>query len=143
MKPELAKVGPAWDGGNIQKWPGVAGVAGQTNYLAHNTNPFLPDPVDSSSIRDHMVGGRRTRKRKSRKHRKTKKPRKLKKSKKSKKHITKRHQRGGSQHGNTIMPQSLVNLGRTMQYNAGNVWSSFMGEPAPVNPDPMVQPIGV
>ena len=39
MKPELAKVGPAWEGGNIERWPGVAGIAGETNHLEHN-NPF-------------------------------------------------------------------------------------------------------
>ena len=121
MKPELAKVGPAWDGGNIETWPGVGGVPGQTNHLAQNKNPFLPDPENTS-----LVGGR-----KSRRH-----------ARKSRRH-TKRKFRGGSKHGKTLFPQSLVNLGRNMQYNAESTWSSFTGAQQPVNPDPLVQPIGI
>ena len=48
MKPELAKVGPAWEGGNIERWPGVGGAAGETNHLDHNINNFLPDAVFST-----------------------------------------------------------------------------------------------
>ena len=148
MKPELAKVGPAWEGGNIERWPGVAGIAGETNHLEHNTNPFLPDPIDSSSTRDIvMTAGKKSRK--SRKGKKGKKSRKDKKSKRGrhavksrKKTKTKRKMRGGSKHGNTLLPQSLVNLGRSAQYNIKGVWSDFTGSQAPVNPDPTVQPIG-
>ena len=141
MKPELAKVGPAWDGGNLERWPGVAGVAGQTNHLAQNTNPFLPDPKNTSSNRDNLVGGRKSRRhtRKSRKH--TRKSRKH--TRKSRRHSHKRKFRGGSKHGNTLFPQSLVNLGRNMQFNAESTWSSFTGAQQPVNPDPLVQPIGL
>ena len=142
MKPELAKVGPAWDGGNIETWPGVGGVPGQTNHLAQNKNPFLPDPENTS-----LVGGRKSRRhaRKSRRHvRKSR--RHVRKSRrrvrKSRRH-TKRKFRGGSKHGKTLFPQSLVNLGRNMQYNAESTWSSFTGAQQPVNPDPLVQPIGI
>ena len=163
MKPELAKVGPAWDGGNIETWPGVGGVPGQTNHLAQNKNPFLPDPENTS-----LVGGRKSRRharksrrhvRKSRRHvRKSrrharKSRRHVRKSRrhvrKSRRHVrksrrhTKRKFRGGSKHGKTLFPQSLVNLGRNMQYNAESTWSSFTGAQQPVNPDPLVQPIGI
>ena len=135
MKPELAKVGPAWDGGNIETWPGVGGVPGETNHLAQNKNPFLPDPENTS-----LVGGRKSRRhaRKSRRH--VRKSRRH--ARKSRRH-TKRKFRGGSKHGKTLFPQSLVNLGRNMQYNAESTWSSFTGAQQPVNPDPLVQPIGI
>ena len=124
MKSELAKVGPAWEGGNIQRWPGAAGVAGETNYLAQNINPFLPDPVNSSSVRDLVTkGGKR---------RHTKKG----------KRTRRKRIRGGSKHGTTLLPQSIVNLGRTAEYNVQGVWSDFTGSQGPVNPDPSVQPIG-
>ena len=140
MRAELAKVGPAWEGGNIERWPGVAGITGETNHLEHNINPFLPDPINSSSARDKvMIAGK-----KSRKNRKGKKGKKVKKSQKrtyGAKTRKKRKMRGGSKHGNTLLPQSLINLGRTAQYNIQGVWSDFTGSQAPVNPDPSVQPI--
>ena len=158
MKPELAKVGPPWNGGNIETWPGVGGVPGQTNHLAQNKNPFLPDPENTS-----LVGGRKSRRhvrksrrhaRKSRRHvRKSrrhvrKSRRNVRKSRKhtrkSRRHLRKsRKYKGGSKHGNTLFPQSLVNLGRNMQYNAESTWSAFTGAQQPVNPDPLVQPIGI
>ena len=51
MISELAKIGPSWNGEDIQTWPGVAGNSGESNYLAHNVNPFLPDPVNTSKFR--------------------------------------------------------------------------------------------
>ena len=48
---------------------------------------------------------------------------------------------GGSHHGNTMLPQSLVNLGRNIQYNIEDTWSSFTGAQSRVNPSPLVQPI--
>jgi hypothetical protein len=171
MKPELAKVGPAWEGGDIEKWPGVAGVAGQTNHLAQNLDPFLPDPENTSSNMENqkMSGGkrsrhhrRRTSKHKSKskrgrhtkskrgRHTKSKRGRHTKskrgrhtKSKRGRHTKSKRRYRGGSKHGRTLLPQSLVNLGRNLQYNGKSTWSSFMGEQQPVNPDPLVQPIGM
>ena len=167
MKPELAKVGPAWEGGDIEKWPGVGGVPGQTNHLAKNNDPFLPDPENTSSNMENqgMTGGKRSRGRRGRSHKKrrhtkskrrhTKSKRRHTKSKrrhtKSKRRHTKskrrhtrktRKYRGGSKHGRTLLPQSLVNLGRNIQYNAESTWSSFTGAQQPVNPDPLVQPIG-
>ncbi|MGI9555099.1 MAG: hypothetical protein ACR2M6_03905 [Vampirovibrionia bacterium] len=138
MKPELAKVGPAWDGGDIQKWPGVAGFQGVTNHLAHNNNPFLPDPVDSSSSRR---GGKKKSKAKKSKRKASKNAKK--KSNKSKKRRTMKKQRGGSRHGNTLIPQQLVNLGRNAEYSIERWWSGLTGSAPPVNPDPSKQPIGM
>lgn len=139
MKPELAKVGPAWDGGDIQKWPGVAGVQGVTNHLAHNKNPFLPDPVDSSSIRR---GGKKKSKGKKNKMTKRKASKKAKKKSRQQKRTMKK-QRGGSTHGNTLLPQQLVNLGRNAEYSIERWWSDLTGSAPPVNPDPSKQPIGM
>lgn len=148
MKPELAKVGPAWDGGDIEKWPGVDGRASITNHLAYNNNPFLPDPIDSSSARDNLVGGKKTRK--GRNTRKGVKKSKGKRMKRTNKPITKKRrvrkykkQRGGGHHGKTLLPQSLVNLGRNTQYNVEGWWNAFTGSQGPVDPDPSVQPIGL
>tara|TARA_B110000858_G_C17807003_1_gene478630 strand:+ start:1038 stop:1472 length:435 start_codon:yes stop_codon:yes gene_type:complete len=143
MKPELAKVGPAWEGGNIERWPGVAGIPGETNHLGR-IDPFLPDPIDSSSNRDIvMKGGQKKTAKKSRKGKRVKKSNKGRSGIKSrKKRKTKRRKRGGSKHGNTLLPQSLVNLGRSAQYNIKGVWSDFTSSHTPVNPDPSVQPIG-
>lgn len=155
MKDELAKVGPAWNGSDIETWPGVGGNDGESNYLAHNTNPFLPAPENTSITHDEnmrMRGGRTRRKtlRKGKKGKRTKKSKKGKKSKrvnkkgkKTGKKYTKRRYRGGSHHGNTILPQSLVNLGRNLQYNIEGAYSRFNGSQPPVNPDPQVQPIGL
>ena len=113
MKPELAKVGPAWDGGDIQKWPGVAGVQGVTNHL-DRIKTFLPDPVNSSSTR----GGKRKSKSKRKASKKAKK-----KSKQRKR--TMKKQRGGSTHGNTLLPQQLVNLGRNVEYSLERLFHSL------------------
>ena len=148
MKQELAKVGPAWEGSDIEKWPRVAGVAGQTNHLAHNVNPFLPDPIDSSSAHDNLAGGKKTRKK--RYTRNSVKKSKRKRGKKTNKRVTKKRSvrkykkhRGGGHHGNTLLPQSLVNLGRNTQYNVEGWWNAFTGSNGPVDPDPSIQPIGL
>lgn len=136
MKTELAKVGPSWDGSNLEKWPGVGGIAGETNHLAHNDNPFLPDPENTNSTRENiMVGGKRKNKKTNKKKRKTNK--KKKKTNKKKK----KTQKGGSHHGNTIIPSFLVNLGRNIEFAVTNTWSSFTGGEAPVNPNSILQPI--
>jgi hypothetical protein len=135
IRPALAKVGPVWTG-NPETWPGVEGKAGITNHFAQNVNPILPDP-DSSTL---IHGGKRKSKSK-RRGRKSK--RTLRKSKRTtRKSKSRKTKRGGSHHGNTIVPQPIVNLGREMSYHGKNFWNAFVGNPAAVNPDPMVQPIG-
>ena len=49
--------------------------------------------------------------------------------------------RGGKHHGNTLMPQPIVNLGRNIAYQGENLWNNFAGNPSAVNPDPLDQPI--
>jgi len=135
IRPALAKVGPAWTG-NPETWPGVGGKAGITNRLAQNVNPKLPDPESSTLIH----GGKRKSKSKRRGRKSKRTARKSKRAlRKSKSRKTKR---GGSNHGNTVVPQPIVNLGREMSYHGKNFWNAFVGNPAAVNPDPMVQPIG-
>ncbi len=144
MKPELAKVGLPWDGGNIQRWPGVAGISGETNHLAQNINPFFPDPTDSSSSRDTaFVGGKKRQTKKGKRHAKKSKrhTKKGRRHNKKQKYTRRKNLRGGSKHGNTLLPQSLVNLGRTAEYNIKGLWSNFTGSQYPVNPDPTKQPI--
>ena len=147
MKAELAKVGLPWEGGDVEKWPGVGGKDGQTNYLAQNLDPFLPDPENTSSNMENqgMTGGKRSRRRRGRSHKKRRHTKSKRRHTKSKRRHTRRTRkyRGGSKHGRTILPQSLVNLGRNLQYNAESTWSSFTGAQQPVNPDPLVQPIGM
>jgi hypothetical protein len=52
-------------------------------------------------------------------------------------------QRGGSKFDmntrDTLIPQGLVNIGRSFLYNSSN--NSFLGAYPVVNPDPTVQPI--
>jgi hypothetical protein len=142
IRPALAKVGPAWTG-NPETWPGVEGKAGITNHLAQNVNPILPDPESSTLIH----GGKRKSKSKRRGRKSKRIARKSKRTtRKSKrtarKSKSRKTKRGGSHHGSTIVPQPIVNLGREMSYHGKNFWNAFVGNPAAVNPDPMVQPIG-
>jgi hypothetical protein len=154
MKHQLAKVGEPWDGGDIKTWPGVSGTQGVSNHLSQNTNPFLPDPLDTNGI--HIKGGGRKsiksrksnkksikKSRKSRKHKKSiKKSRKSRKHKKSRKKSRKTFRRsrkiykGGSHHGGTLMPQSLVDLWRDGGYQLEKGYSAITGDNPPVNPNP-------
>ena len=138
MKPELAKVGSSWDGSDLEKWPGVAGIAGETNHLAHNDNPFLPDPENTNSTRENTMTGGKSKNKKKKTNKKRKKTIKKKKKTIKKK---KKTQKGGSHHGNTMMPDFLVNLGRNIEFAVTNTWSSFTGGESPVNPNPINQPI--
>jgi hypothetical protein len=91
MKSEIAKIGPPWNGGDIQTWPGVAGNPGESNYLANNVNPFLPDPVNTSDFRGGKKPSKKHSKKHSKKMKKTKKTmKKTKKTKKNKKTMKKR-----------------------------------------------------
>ena len=134
----------------------------------YNKNPFLPDSTNSTITSPYMLmkGGkkrrrratkkmkRRTRKSKKRVHKKHSKrhskshsKRHSKRDHKSKRH-PKRHtkkiyMRGGG-HGGTPygLPQSLVNMGREIEYGIKSLYESAVGGNTPVNPDPSIQPIG-
>ena len=136
FKPAVAKVGGPWDGSNPETWPGVEGKAGVTNHYAHNINPFLPDPESTplthynpETPKAGMSGGRK------RKGKPTKSKGKPTKGK------GKTSKRGGGSHGNTIVPQPVVNLGRNVVYQGENFWNALVGNAPAVDPDPMVQPI--
>lgn len=66
MKQELAFVGSPW-GPNPASWPGVAGVAGETNYLPYVKNPYLPDPMDAGMQPSEpgLIGGARKKSKKT------------------------------------------------------------------------------
>ena len=147
FKPALAKVGPPITGSPCT-WPGVDGLQGITNHYSQNVDPFLPDPTNTSLLESQplagMSGGRKRKgtKRKGkgtkRKGKGTKRKGKGTKRKGTKRKGTKR--KGGSNHGNTLMPQALVNAGRSLDYNLRYGLSEFTGSQRPVNPDPTVQP---
>jgi hypothetical protein len=171
FKPAIAKVGGPWDGANPETWPGVGGTPGTTNHYDHNTNPFLPDPESTplthynpETPKTGMSGGRKrkskttnrkskttnrkskTTKRKSKTtKRKSKTTKRKSKTTKRKSKTTKRKskttKRGGGSHGNTIVPQPVVNLGRSVTYQGKNLWNSFVGNSPAINPNPLVQPI--
>ena len=127
-------VGSPWTS-NPSTWPGAAGIAGTTNYysLAKNNMPF-PEPSSQS-------GGRKlrcwTRKASNKKNYVVCSGSKGQKRRKSKRLRNKR-QRGGK--GTTLLPQSLVNAGRAIQFQTQSLYNGFRGLPAPVNPNPDVQP---
>ena len=136
FKPAIAKVGGPWDGANPKTWPGVGGTPGTTNYYDYNTGPSLPDPestplthYNSETPKTGMSGGRK------------RKGKTTKRKSKTTKRKSKTTKRGGGSHGNTIVPQPVVNLGRTVTYQGKNLWNSFVGNSPAINPDPLVQPI--
>ena len=88
-------------------WPGVDGVGGNRNYLAHNDYKVDPQTamVAAGANRPFSVGGRRGRK-----------------------------QKGGTT--SNFLSQDLINLGRQFQYGVGSVYNGLLGYSAPVNPLP-------
>ena len=166
FKPAVAKVGGPWDGSNPETWPGVEGKAGVTNHYAHNINPFLPDPESTplthynpETPKAGMSGGRKRKGKGKATKRKGKATKRKGKTTKRKGKTTKRKgkptkskgkptkgkgktsKRGGGSHGNTIVPQPVVNLGRNVVYQGENFWNALVGNAPAVDPDPMVQPI--
>ena len=116
--PQPAFVGVPWKG-DIGNWPGVAGQDGVTNHFA--MNKYVPyDPVagimqeraGSLFLGKYTGGGK-------------------KKSNKSKKMSKMSKKRGGG-----LIPQDLVNFGRTFTYGLGSAYNSINGYQQPVNPLP-------
>lgn len=110
-----AFVGAPWTG-SISNWPGVAGQDGVTNHFA--MNKYVPfDPVAGvmqeragSLFLGEYTGGSK------------------KKSNKSKRMSKKR--------GGGLIPQDLVNFGRTFTYGLGSAYNAINGYQQPVNPLP-------
>ena len=164
-----SRVGCSWNGYNVNRWPGIAGVPGQTNYLELSKNGVPSGattlPVSTSNM---MMGGRRTRrygkgkgkgKRKSLHRRASKKMHKRKnktrrhRNKRSRRH---RRTRGGgcgcaSPMGMTggsglirgrLAPEQLVNAYRSIIHAPSkfiNTWGGLQ-QPANLTATPTYQP---
>ncbi len=111
-------VGAPWDGGKISSWPGVAGIDGVSNHYGLNSNNTDPQysPVNQERSQISYNGGKRRKKRNGK--------------------FTRR-KRGGM----NIIPQDLVNMGRTFSYGVGSAYNSLNGYTRPVNPLPFMDQI--
>lgn len=99
-------------------WPGVSGVQGDNNYLAHNDykTDISRQMIATGANPPFSIGGRRRTTRKSRKGR-----------------------RGKTQRGGTLsnfLTQDLINLGRQFQFGVGSAYNTLSGYSAPVSPLP-------
>jgi hypothetical protein len=88
-------------------WPGVDGVDGNRNYLAHNDYKVDPQTamIATGANPPFSIGGKRGRK-----------------------------QKGGTM--SNFISQDIINLGRQFQYGVGSVYNGLLGYSAPVNPMP-------
>jgi hypothetical protein len=120
--PAPAFVGASWTPA-ISGWPGVSGQAGVTNHYSMNKyEPYDPQTEVMQERAGSLFLGKYTGGKKS-----------------SKKSIISRKKRGGG-----LIPQDLVNFGRTFTYGLGSAYNSINGYAQPVNPlpykDQLVQP---
>jgi hypothetical protein len=90
----------------ISGWPGVAGKDGQTNFFPLNKYDKPYLQTEQISERDQQT------------------------YMKDMKGGSRRRRAGG------ILPQDLVNLGRSMVYGVGSAYNSLNGYPVPANPLP-------
>ena len=104
-------VGSPWTP-QVSGWPGVAGLPGQTNYLSLNEykggDPQTQGIQFNKDTMSPTKGGGRGRGRG-------------------------RGKKGGS---GTLIPQDLVNLGRTLTYGLGSAYNNINGYAQPVSPLP-------
>jgi len=120
-----ALVGAPWTP-EISGWPGVAGQDGVTNnYSMNNYKPFDPQTQVMSEragplFLGEYTGGKRSGSKRSGSKRRGSKRRRGRKGKK----------------GGGIIPQDLVNFGRTFTYGLGSAYNSINGYAAPVSPLP-------
>ena len=151
------RVGCSWNGNNVNQWPGVAGVQGQTNYLALSKYGGAVGgvrlPVSTSNT---MTGGKRTRrygKGKGR-HKRVTRRRRGRKGKSHKRRRT-RSRSGGSCCGNgqymtggsglvrgRLFPAQLVNAYRSVIHAPSkfiNEWGGLK-QPANLTATPTFQP---
>ena len=99
-------------------WPGVNGVQGDNNYLAHNDykTDISRQMIATGANPPFSIGGRRRGTRKSRKGKRSK------------------TQRGGTL--SNFLTQDLINLGRQFQFGVGSAYNTLSGYSAPVSPLP-------
>jgi hypothetical protein len=90
-------------------WPGVNGVQGDRNYLAHNDYKVDPQTalIATGANPPFSIGGKRGRK---------------------------KGQRGGTL--SNFLGQDLINLGRQVQFGFGSAYNALSGFSAPVSPLP-------
>lgn len=104
--------GNAYTPGNVNGWPGVNGIQGDSNHFALNTykNDVSRQMIDLGPAPPFtgMKGGSKKSKSKSKK--------------------------GGGL--TNFLFQDLVNLGRQFQFNLGSAYNGLQGYSAPVNPAP-------
>lgn len=117
FSPASYPVGSPWKPNNISSWAGLTnGVSKTGNHFAFKGGIVEPHPESTS-----YKGGR-----------------KHKKQKHSKNNTRKIYLKGGR---TTLMPQSLVNLGRSVAFSAGELVNNWSGKQGPLSPSPTVQPI--
>lgn len=121
FSPASYPVGASWQSGDVNSWAGVVkGVSQTGNHLAFKGGLVEPHPESSSNTQCGPCKGGSRRRRHKRK-------------------TNKRYLRGGSR--DTLMPQSLVNLGRQITFGAGDLINSWSGKQPMLSPAPTVQPI--
>lgn len=115
-------IGYPWKSDDASTWPGVKGIDSESNHLSLSkygvpAGPFDP-PISTTDLA--IKGGKR-------------KTRKMCKRKTSKRKTSKRKiKKGGG-----LIPQDLVNLGRSFGFGIQNVASNFSSSKStPVNPLP-------
>lgn len=126
FSPASYPVGNSWNSGDVNSWAGVVrGVSETGNHLPFKGSNVEPHP--ESSRNNHNGGSKRGSRTKyagykKRSHRRSK-----------------RILKGGSR--DTLMPQSLVNLGRNLTFGAGDLINTWSGKQPMLSPSPTVQPI--
>lgn len=133
FSPASYPVGASWQSGNVDSWAGVVkGVAQTGNHLQFRGGLVEPHPESSSNTQcGPCKGGSRRRSRKNKsvsKH-----------SRRNRRRLRNKAQRGGAR--DTLMPQSLVNLGRQITFGAGDLINSWSGKQPMLSPAPTEQPI--
>ena len=99
-------VGTPWTP-EISGWPGVAGIPGQPNYLSLNKyENGDPQTQGIQFNRDNLT------------------------------HRGGRGRHGRSKKGGTLIPQDLLNIGRTLTYGMGSAYNNVNGYAQPVSPLP-------
>lgn len=128
-------------------WPGVMAANGantdgatMSNYYPLSKNGIAVGGVKIAVPEVGQFGGKKhMRKRAHSKASKSRKHMKAHKGGKAKSH--KKHSKSRKMHGG-FGPQELINFGRDMKYWAKGAFSDYMGFQPPVDPSPLVQPIG-
>jgi len=139
-------VGYSWYGSRPTTWPGVIAANGgntqgatMSNFYKLSPNGVAVGGADIAVPEVGQFGGRRSkniRRRKSNKGKRGGKKITHKRKQKTSHRRMRRMYKGG------FGPQELINFGRDLKYKLQGAVSSYMGDQQPVNPSPLVQPIG-